>query len=209
MFGALLALLPSVRGLTRQAELPAPPAPEVSFGDEITDIDGDDDGLKWPDDCDAVPSWRLTAEEISAATGLPLPNYRTKREYEAMLALIEARLQVQEEKQAEPVAPPAIVEIAAIEPLAALPAAEAAAEFLDYLRGKGFGRYTNESLTEEYLRFCRANNRTPAPENFVRQKLRRMVGITSQMVDDRDDVGKRIRWTQWTVVPFSSEQVAA
>lgn len=207
MFGALLALLPSVKGLTRSAELPASPTPEVSLGDETT-TDGDADGLEWPDDCDAVPSWRLTAEELSAVTGLPLPNYRTKREYEAMLALIEERLQVQE-KQPEPVAPPVIVEVSAVEPLAALPAAEAAAEFLDHLRGKGFGRYTNESLTEEYLRFCRANNRTPAPENFVRQKLRRMVGITSQMIDDRDDVGKRIRWTQWTVVPFSSEQVAA
>lgn len=208
MFGALLALLPSVGGSTRTAEpLPARPTPEVSFGDETET----GDGLKWPDDWDAVPSWRLEAEARANDAGLLIPPYRTRREYEAMVRHIEARLLVQSEVAAvTPPAPePVTVVVIAADPLPALGASEAAAEFLAHLRAKGFGHYTNESLTEEYLRLCRANNRTPAPENFVRQKLRRMVGITSRMVDDRDELGKRVRWTQWTVVPFSSEKVAA
>lgn len=206
MFGALLALLPSVRGSTGTAErhLLALPMPEVLSGDETETI-SEADGLEWPDDWDAVPGWRLAAEERALDIGLTLPAYRTRRDFEAMVALIDARLQVQDEAAAPPVEPVA----APVDPLPPLPAVEAASEFLEHLRAKGFGRYTNESLTEEYLRFCRAINRTPAPENFVRQKLRRMVGITSRMVDDRDDLGKRVRWTQWTVVPFSTEAVAA
>ena len=39
-------------------------------------------------------------------------------------------------------------------------------------RAAGGGQFTNEELTESYLKFCRDAGRMPAPENFVRQFLR-------------------------------------
>lgn len=44
----------------------------------------------WPDDPDEVPAWRLRAEAMARRYGYVLPGYRTRREFDAQVALCRA-----------------------------------------------------------------------------------------------------------------------
>lgn len=197
--GALVAIFGGVRGgplLTPEIE------PAIKPGLVV----GEECPLQWPDDPDLVPSWRLEAERRASSIGLTLPSYRTHRDYANQVASIRAALAAEEAADVpapEPVPDPvpALALPVVTELLPALPAKNAAKQFLAAARAAGGGQFTNEELTESYLKFCRDAGRMPAPENFVRQFLRGMRGVTAEMMDTRDAAGKRTRWTRWTIHP--------
>lgn len=189
IIGALTAFFGAM-GLRHQATLAVTPAPAV--------VSGDATDFSWPDDPDAVPNWRLAQERRAADIGATLPSYRTRRAYEAMLDSWVDRA-------CPPVSQPVSV---ACEPLPALSTPAAASAFLSHMLEAGGGEFSNEALTESYLAFCHAANRAPSPENFVRQALRRMAGVSTRMVDGRGRDNKRMRYTLWTIAKDDNDAVA-
>ena len=179
IIGALTAFFGAM-GLRHQAAPVVTPMPAI--------VSGDAADFTWPEDPDAVPGWRLAQERRASEIGATLPSYRTRRAYEAMLDSWVDRA-------CPPVSQPSIV----AELLPALSTSAAAAAFLSHMLEAGGGEFTNEALTESYLAFCHRQNRAPAPENFVRQALRRMIGVSTRMVDGRGRDNKRMRYTLWTI----------
>lgn len=186
--GALFAMM----GLSRGAE---PPRESIQIDPPI-----EEDGLPWPNDLDVVPQWRLDAEARAAAHGYVLPNYRTRREFEAAVEACRQRLE-----------PPLL----AVEPVEivlkpALSPESMARQFLYHIMDHGGGQYTNEQLTEHYFAFCRdVAQRHPAPENFMRQHLKRMRGVRVGAIETRAADGKRYRPTLWTIRARDDVKVAA
>lgn len=183
----------SIFGMSRGARLPVveeTPLPALSWGDCDDDIEPD--GFEWPEDWDAVPSWRLAAESRAAEIGVHLPRYRTRREFEAARERCLAKL----DGTGGSLPPPAPL----IEIKPAFTSERTARAFVNHIMDSGGGQFSNEQLSERYLAFCRdVLHRHPAPENFVRQNLRKMRGVHVGQLDTRAEDGRRVRPTLWTI----------
>ncbi len=173
VIGALMSLIGRPRGLASQSVTAEslPPAEQGSAAESSQE--------EWPEDRDAVPGWRLRQEQRARDCGYDLPGYRTRAQFDSWVDACRARLDTK--------------------PLPPLPPDQAALEFLAHLEGLGAGTYSSERLTEQYLDFWREQNREPAPENFMRQHLRRMTGRVSTTTTDGRCDGKRVRSIVWTI----------
>lgn len=144
--------------------------------------DEDGCGLLWPDDPDAVPVWRLERELWADRLGIRLPGYRTRREYEAAVQLLED----------------AIPDVSTLVS-AALPPDDAAREFLGWLRDDDrVGEYTAAELSALYAEHCADTGREPANTDHVKAALATLPGVYREISDTKVS-GKRVRAVRWVV----------
>jgi hypothetical protein len=158
----------------------------VVIPDARGEFEAADPHRNWPVSLDEVPAWRLDDEWVAEGRGYKLPSYRTRREFEAMVARCEAALAVA--GAAAPLLDP-------------LPANEAAVQFLAWLRTSGrTGTLSNEALSGLYTECCAAHNRAPTADNSLREALKRLPGVTKQQPNLKSD-GRRHRPIFWIISP--------
>ena len=153
----------------------------------------------WPNDADAVPSWRLEIERRSRVLLVP---YRTRAQFEAAVAACEQKL-ASTAKVSAMIGP-------------ALPAHESARLFLKWVRetnrchssARPDGRYTNETLRELYESFCHTIRVAPSSEAHVRKHLYDLGGVDKGLDDKQGRGGRRERPTVWTILPSLAVSVA-
>lgn len=141
----------------------------------------------WPDDPDAVPSWRLRQKAAAAARGVRIPGYDTRRAFEAAVALCIERE-----------TPPAPADV----PLKKLAGPAAAARFVADLRSTGpLDAFSSEDLTAAYLDHCRRHHLEPIPENVLRPELLKLRGVTRRSVNipNGGPGGRRARPARWFI----------
>lgn len=144
---------------------------DTARGDRLVGIQGGSAG-RWPVNPDAVPDWRLRAEQRAATIGIAIPGYRTRRDFEAAVAACERT--IRQQRKARPL--------------------DAAKKFAAYLEA---GEYDNAQLADAYAAFCEAME-IEAPESFVRGRLKKLPGIRREIRSVRRD-GRLVREAIWTV----------
>jgi len=146
----------------------------------------------WPDDEDAVPTWRLDQEARAAAGGYRLPNYRTGQEFQAAVALCETRLTTP-----VVVTPP----LRPNDSLLPILAPDVAARlFLEWIRSRSLcGPISTDDLSIFYAEFCTERGERQSPENIMRSRLKRLPGVSSRVADKYLPGGGRVRQTIWLI----------
>lgn len=157
--------------------------PGTSASASLVGLPGSEFGV-WPEDPDIVPDWRLRAEERASKLGVRLPSYRTRRQFEALVARCEKRIRAQRK----------------------VPPAEAASRFAAYLRSSSRVSYNNEELADAYTRFC-DDAEIEAPESFMRGQLKRLPGIRREIRPERRN-GRLVREAVWVIEPQPARRVA-
>lgn len=145
----------------------------------------------WPEDPDAVPSWRIDLER----RGMTLVPYRTRAQFEAAVAACEAKL-VSTLKVSAMIGP-------------ALPAHESARLFLKWVRETNrCGRYSNETLRELYEAYCHEVRVIPSSDAHVRKHLHKLGGVDKGLDNKQGPGIRRERPTIWTIKPSLAAAVA-
>lgn len=162
-----------------------------------------DDGLAqgcWPDDPDQTPGWVHALEARCRETGLQIPIYRSRREFDAavarcLAAVNEATAEFDEPAERE------------MEP--ALGSHDAAVNFVRWLLRSGAPvELTSDQLTETYFGWCATQNRMAAPENLVRAAMKQLPGVSNRQQSRGRAGAQRIRPTVWHFVPTSKTSVS-
>lgn len=101
-------------------------------------------------------------------------------------------------------APPAVLanlSDAKVIPLPALKPAQAAREFVAWLRVEGeIGQHSSYKISALYAEFCEISTRTPASENMMLGALKKVHGVTKATAKGRKRKnGKRTRPVVWTI----------
>lgn len=164
------------------------------------EFEADDDTRNWPVSMNEVPAWRLDDEWIAKGRGYKLPNYRTRAEYEAMVAKCAAALTC-----AESAAPESQI-TALLDPL---PPADAAQQFLSWLRRSGrTGTLSNETLSTLYAQCCTEHRRAQTADNSLREALKRLPGVTKSQPNLKSEGGRRYRPIFWIINASSISRVS-
>lgn len=169
--------------------------PVVARTHRATNDNGD---IVWPDDPDEVPAWRLELEADADAKGIPhhivMPSYRTRGEYDAMLAAVKARIER-----------PTLTLVA--ETVRPLTSEQSARAFITTLRRRNeIGEYTAAELDRTYLEWAeqRGPDEPPvATASMMKAALGKMAtdGVYRSARDTRKG-GKRVnRLVTWVILP--------
>ena len=179
----------------------------------------------WSEFFDEVPRWRVAQQAWAGALGVPLPDYRTRSEFEAAQTKSLAALELCGQLTVEQVKQAVTVDVAfhsAIEPDPAnepeaepepefqsvpdgprlLKPRDAAETFLADLRELGeTGPHDDARMSQLYAEHCARYDLVPTPENTMRAQLKMMPGIWKQRADRAKSVtgSKRERKYVWMV----------
>lgn len=188
MFSIIGRVAARVRGGVRHASIIDPGSVDSTIDDDCPIAPRRSGAAPaWPDDPDEVPDWIIAFETHRAAVGIVparVPT-RTRREYEAAIERIAAKVEHEDARIQHP----------------ALPPADAAAEFLGALRAsERTGQYTSDELAAAYIGHCTATARRPCAEHLLRSELAKLDGVRSVQICKRIG-GKRHRPTMWYIAP--------
>lgn len=173
----------------------------------------------WPSDPDATPRWVELLDELSGLTGSPCParTYRTRRQFEASVASIDAGLR----RIALP-APSVERDLAAemgdlCNELEAgelpdrnppLPGHEAAKGFLAWLRANGHaGEITADRLGDLYAEHCAEIGHVETHVREWRKHFKHLGGISRRQVNEPGVYGRH-RPTVWTIAPETHKEAS-
>lgn len=181
----------------------------------------------WSEYFDDVPHWRVAQQAWAGVLGVPVPDYRTRTEFEdakqkslAALALCE-RIRVdqanpspatvdvsfQSQLRPDPIVP---TETSVPEPeFHSVPGGprllkprDAAEAFLADLRAAGeTGPHDDARMSQLYAEHCARYDLCPTPENVMRAELKKMPGIWKEREDKAKSVtgSKRERRYVWVL----------
>lgn len=170
----------------------------------------------WSDYLDEVPSWRIAQEAWANAIGVPLPDYRTRREFEEAKARCIAAIALCEQIIIEPERG-AVVQFTPSDDVATddqtdlsiprrLKPRDAAEAFLADLRELGeTGPHSDARMSQLYAEHCARYELEPTPENVMRAELKKMNGIWKEKEDKAKSITGSKRERRWVWVIAASD----
>lgn len=151
----------------------------------------------WPDDPDQTPGWVRDLEARCRETGLQIPIYQSRTEFDAAVARCLAAIEVSETGDQFPAATQSSL-------APALGSHDAALGFVRTLLMSGRPvEMASDELTATYLDWCAGQQRHPTPENLVRDAMKRLPGVSRRQQSRGRSGAQRIRPTVWCFVPTS------
>lgn len=142
---------------------------------------------QWPEDPNEIPDWMARSIAWHQERGLRPLGYRTRAEFDALVAKIAAAEELDELASRTAPKPKLSPDEAAIDFVRALRAAERT------------GQYLSDDLTAAYLDHCTATNRRPTAENLLRAALKFIKGVRVEKINIEGP--KRHRPTVWIIEP--------
>ena len=147
------------------------PAPASEIGTVVVCPDGE-----WPADPHAVPDWRIRQERRAAQMGVTLPAYRTRAEFEAMVAVCDGR------RFSRRLSPK-----------------DAALAFANHVASQSSGEtvtFSSDQLADAYAAWTVAED-VECSESHMRGKLKRLPNVARDTIDVRSETGRRVREVRW------------
>ena len=144
----------------------------------------------WPADPHEVPEWMAKSIAWHEANGMRPLCYRTRAEFDALVARLNAAEELDEIISRSAPKPKLSPEDAAIDFVGALRAAERT------------GQYLSDELSAAYLEHCAATNRRPTAENRLRKALKAIPGVRDEKINIEGP--RRYRPTVWIIEPLDT-----